>query len=106
MVLQDRNQSSGLVAALCLASTALRELHGQSMDVAGSDWQLSHGDATCHNVLIDNEHHVAHWIDFDIRHRLGLPKLERHADDLRALIFSSCSMVPSPERETVARVLM
>ena len=105
-VLHDRGQSSGQDAALRRASKALRELHGLSMDVAGSVWHLSHGDATCHNVLIDSERHAAEWIDFDMRHRLDLSKVERHADDLRALMFSSCSMVPSPDRGTVARVLM
>ena len=51
--------------------------------------QLSHGDATVRNLMIDLESTSTNWFDFDLRHDLQLPANARHADDLRALLFSA-----------------
>ena len=38
---------------------------------------------------MDAENHSAQWIDFDVRHWLSIPAPKRHADDLRAFLFSA-----------------
>ena len=67
------------------ASRALWNLHQQSVAV----WQLSHGDASVQNVLIDQETNTAQWFDFDLKHIESTKPLQRHADDLRALLFTT-----------------
>jgi hypothetical protein len=81
--------------SLRLAAAALRQLHGLSANDADRQSQvLSHGDATCNNVVVDRAEHSAAWVDFDTRHRAHLSTLERHADDLRALLLSSAACLP------------
>lgn len=71
------------------AASALRTLHQTRISACGLvDWPLSHGDATSRNVIIDHVSRTATWIDFDTRHHPGLAAAIRHADDLRALLWS------------------
>lgn len=75
-----------------LASVALRQLH--QLVIPGSDANssiVSHGDATCRNVIVDLDAQTANWIDFDMQHRPHLPILNRNADDVRALLCSSAA---------------
>lgn len=74
------------------AAAALRQFH-QARASTGeiAHWPLSHGDATVRNVIIDADTGCATWIDFDIRHDCHLPPPFRHADDLRALLWSSAA---------------
>lgn len=73
-------------AALAAAAGALHRLHQIRLDGLTP---LSHGDATLRNVVYDPATGRAAWFDFDIAHRPGLPAVERHADDLRALVASA-----------------
>jgi hypothetical protein len=74
------------------ALQTLADLHAQSADWGGDLVQLiSHGDATVENVIIDQSNQRGHWIDFDTRHRANLDAIDRHADDVRALIFSAAT---------------
>lgn len=76
--------------AIQWAATALRSLHQTRINACGlADWPLSHGDATSRNVIIDHVSRTATWIDFDTRHHPRLAAAIRHADDLRALLWSS-----------------
>lgn len=62
----------------------VRRAHALSSDrLGGARW--SHGDLHAGNVLIDTEHERAHLIDFETRHRPGVPDMERRADDLWVL---------------------
>lgn len=84
------------LSALQAAAGALARLHSKwihSLD--GAAWELSHGDATCHNVIVNLSTASAEWIDFDMRHERSLPAVEQHADDLRALLFSSAACLPA-----------
>ncbi|MFN0051735.1 MAG: hypothetical protein ACKV0T_06065 [Planctomycetales bacterium] len=73
-----------------LAAAALRRLHTMSLPPAdGESEMVSHGDATCRNVVVDLDSGTAHWVDFDTRHRPELSLLERRSDDLRTLLLSS-----------------
>ncbi len=87
--------SQSLGEKLCgvtLCATALRMLHERTISADGdAGWCLSHGDATCRNVVVDLATNTANWIDFDMRHRPGLSQVTRHADDLRALLWSSAA---------------
>ncbi len=75
--------------AISQAAEGLRNLHRRRITACGvSDWPLSHGDATCRNVIVNHDAHVATWIDFDTRHRARLIAVTRHADDLRTLVCS------------------
>jgi hypothetical protein len=96
------------LAALRLAAGALRQLHDISIaDGEGDDQPLSHGDATCNNVIVDRETCAAEWIDFDTRHRPQLSTPERHADDLRTLLFSSAGCLPEGDAtKCVASVII
>ncbi len=81
--------------AVRLAAAALRQLHAVSVSEAGGHRRaLSHGDATCNNVVVDQVARSAAWIDFDTRHRAHLTTLDRHADDLRTLLLSSAACLP------------
>lgn len=75
--------------AISRAAESLRNLHRRRITACGvSDWPLSHGDATCRNVIVDHDANVATWIDFDTRHRVHLIAVYRQADDLRTLVCS------------------
>ncbi len=83
------------LSALRIAADALRQLHSKLIHCSGGEsWALSHGDATCHNVIVNLSPASAAWIDFDMRHEWRHPVVERHADDLRALLVSSAACLP------------
>ena len=50
---------------------------------------FSHGDASVSNVLHDTVTNQVCWFDFDLRHDLRQPANLRHADDLRAFLFTA-----------------
>jgi hypothetical protein len=84
------------LSALKSAASALRELHTKSMHRTDAPrWPLSHGDATCDNTIVNATADRAEWIDFDMRHEWSLGPDERHADDLRALVFSAAASLPA-----------
>ena len=91
--------------AIRLAMQALRDLHSRQVSLAGSLWMLSHGDATADNVRVDLEAGTAGWFDFDMRHRSRLSEHWRHADDLRAYVFSCASMLSEPSAEFFAELI-
>lgn len=83
------------LSAFAMAAGALRQLHSGSVQRANADhWCLSHGDATCDNVIVNRTTSSVAWIDFDMRHEWRVPAETRHADDLRALVFSSAACLP------------
>lgn len=91
-ILLEASSLDSKLEALRLAAGALRQLHAVSVREAdGNRLALSHGDATCNNVIVDQMAHSAAWIDFDTRHRAHLATPDRHADDLRALLLSSAA---------------
>ena len=81
-----------------IAMNSLREFHRVEIDDGCGGWvQLSHGDATLNNLLYDVENRSVQWIDFDLRHRFSVPAPQRHADDLRAFLFSAVRHLPEAE---------
>jgi hypothetical protein len=95
------------LAVLRTAAGELRWLHSQAIHRPdGEEWELSHGDATCHNVIVDLSTSAAEWIDFDMRHEWRCPVIERHADDLRALVFSSAACLPSGLHTTAVQQIL
>ena len=73
-----------------LAVDSLRQLHQRSIATdSRSIVSLSHGDATVRNVMYDAKKRTATWFDFDLRHDLSVCATARHADDLRAFLFSA-----------------
>jgi tRNA A-37 threonylcarbamoyl transferase component Bud32 len=106
-ILQEHSSPQAKLEALRVAAAALDQLHSVSVgDADGHARALSHGDATCNNVVVDRAGSTAAWIDFDTQHRVDLSTVERHADDLRALLFSSVACLPeSADADCVASVL-
>lgn len=85
---------------ISLAATALHGLHQQVRETSEfGDVRLSHGDATVRNVMMGLNSDTATWFDFDLRHDLNISAVLRHADDLRALLFSAAHYFP-PENLT------
>ena len=82
-------------AAIRSSLVALHQLHRHQADWGhGIQQSISHGDATVNNVIVNKQPQSATWIDFDTRHHPQLSVIDRHADDLRALIFSVASCLP------------
>jgi hypothetical protein len=80
------------LTAIGWAIDSLYELHRRRADWGnGIAQSISHGDATSNNVIVNFESKSACWIDFDTRHLPHLPEIDRHSDDLRALLFSSAA---------------
>ena len=73
-----------------IATESLKKFHESEIDIDGTGrcW-LSHGDASITNVLYDPETKLAIWFDFDLRHDFRCDANQRHADDLRSLLFSA-----------------
>jgi hypothetical protein len=81
--------------AIRLASQSLARLHQLRLRWPdGRERLFSHGDATVRNVVLSEPPLTANWIDFDMGHQAALPDEWRHADDLRALLFSAASWFP------------
>ena len=102
--LADQNMAIGIkLQCLGWALKSLADLHECAADWGDGLVQLiSHGDATAENVIIDPSRRRANWIDFDTRHWKHLPAIERHADDLRALIFSTASNLARSDYPTLS----
>jgi len=68
---------------------------------------LSHGDASINNVIYDASTKSACWFDFDLRHDLRQPDDFRHADDLRAFLFTAVQSLPceSHSEDSIMRLL-
>jgi hypothetical protein len=83
------------LAAIRWALYALYQLHRQRANWGNGNLQsISHGDATADNVIVSIKSKSARWIDFDTRHRSHFSEIDRRADDLRALLFSSAACLP------------
>ena len=81
---------AGAVAGPGRREPGAADLHRFELPRAdGGCERLSHGDATLRNVLFDPATGEARWFDFDTAHDPGLAPAWRHADDLRALIYSA-----------------
>ena len=92
-------------AAVRLALREILALH--SREARWSDGEvrpLSHGDATAKNVCVDLKNQSAVWFDFDMIHRKELSAVDRHADDLRALFFSSATCLPQSSLSLLAEL--
>jgi hypothetical protein len=82
-------------AAIGWAMASLQQLHRCRADWGnGTQQSISHGDATVNNVIVHTKTQSACWIDFDTRHLPHLSEPDRHADDLRALIYSAAAHLP------------
>jgi hypothetical protein len=106
-VLRDDLPLQDKLSALQMAAGALRQLHARSVQQSDAEpWPLSHGDATCHNVIVNLSTAAVEWIDFDMRHWRSVPADERRADDLRALLFSAAACLsPADYAKCVEQVL-
>lgn len=93
------------LVALRTALEGLQAFHRHQIDDGrGNCIPLSHGDATVNNVLYNAADHGVQWIDFDLRHWLHVRAPQRHADDLRAFLFSAARHLAEEElSELVSR---
>lgn len=84
------NSTSEKLQAMRLAARSLHRLH--QLQVCWPDGvrrSFSHGDATVRNVVLTQRPVQATWIDFDMVHDEKQADQWRHADDLRAMLFSA-----------------
>ena len=82
--------------AIASASLALAALH--ALECAEGNESLSdtsHGDAAVNNVMYDATTNRATWFDFETLHDSAIPRVDRFADDLRALLCSSAGCLPN-----------
>ena len=95
------------LASLKTATLALKALHKTSVELAGFERpiKLSHGDAAIANVLYEIESNQAEWFDFDLRHDLRIDAVQRHADDLRALLFTAGCCLRESELESLVKMV-
>ena len=63
-------------------------------------------DATAENHCVDDLRQSASWFDFGTRHRADIPEIHRHADDLRALVFSSAVHMAADQYDQLAQVVI
>jgi hypothetical protein len=73
------------------ASRALADLHQHCVTYGTQSIDLSHGDASVTNTMIDTTKQTAAWFDFDLQHDLTAPTVCRQSDDLRSLIFTAAA---------------
>ena len=108
-VLADTNRSDDQkFESVTLAAEALHIFHQQACEVPNRSCRvdrLSHGDATARNVMIDFRSKTATWFDFDLRHDMTAPPAERHADDLRAMLFSAAHFFPENRLNELVRTV-
>ena len=91
---------------IVISVNALRQFHERCCDAtAHGSTKLSHGDATARNVMIDQELETSTWFDFDLRHDLHAPAIARHADDLRALLFSAAHFFKEKDLSRLVNVV-
>jgi len=82
------------LAALISATQDLHRIHAITVVENGIERRFSHGDAGVRNVAICQEDGKARWFDFEIIHASCPSDNWRHADDLRALLFSALDILP------------
>lgn len=93
--------------ALISAVRALERSHQVWIVWPDDRWRrFSHGDATARNVLCDMERENARWFDFETIHDGHLSEPWRHADDLRALLYSSAEYLECPELPAMCRTVV
>ena len=95
------------LARLKIATGALKKLHEKTVLPPGFEQPivLSHSDAAVSNVLYCDQNEQAEWFDFDLQHDLRVEAGQRHADDLRSLIFSAGVFCPAGELESVVSMV-
>ena len=104
----DRQVESGdRLMRLKIATVALKNLHKKNVLLPGFERPivLSHGDAAVSNVLYCDQTEQAEWFDFDLRHDMEVDADQRHADDLRSLIFSAGVFCPAEELESLVSMV-
>ncbi len=102
---EDRYPEQLKFAAIEWAVDSLCQLHRLHADWgSGVIQSVSHGDATINNVIVDLP--KATWIDFDMRHLPELPELDRHTDDVRALVFSAAVFLPDSSFPRLAEIVI
>ena len=106
IVLQNDMQYSEKKEPVCIAIESLKKFHETEISIEGAGrCLLSHGDASIVNVLYDKKTKLAEWFDFDLRHDLRCDAVQRHADDLRALMFSAVHKFEVDSIEDLIRTL-
>lgn len=91
------------IKAIAAAFTALRNLHRLSVRWPdGTSHSFSHSDAHVANVMYDVGANEARWFDFETIHDAQAGSAWRHADDLRALLYSSARWLTEQAWETLA----
>ena len=100
-------ESVGRLKLLTVATVALKNLHKETVLLPGFERPiiLSHGDAAISNVLYCDQTEQAEWFDFDLRHDFRMDADQRHADDLRSLIFSAGVFCPAEELESIVSMV-
>ena len=91
-------ENDRIIEVLSIALRELHRLHQIAVEIGrGKDIRhlpFSHGDASVTNALFDVETSQVCWFDFDLRHDLRQPAALRHADDLRAFLFTAERCLP------------
>ena len=91
---------------ILISVKSLQHFHNRDCEVTEhGSVKLSHGDATVRNVMIDLKLKTATWFDFDLRHDLKVEANARHADDLRALLFSAAHYFPDESLTTLVHLI-
>lgn len=80
--------------ALTAVTLDLHRMHQMPVEENGKRRLFSHGDACARNVACQSSLDRVHWFDFEIVHSSDCSDTWRHADDLRALLFSSLRCLP------------
>jgi hypothetical protein len=99
-VLCDRSTSREQVSlTLAAALSRLYALHQIEIEIQTQTgrrrMKLSHGDASVANIMYDADRELMTWFDFDLRHDFNCVASDRHADDLRAFLFTAVDCLPS-----------
>lgn len=104
-LLNEEQRKPQKLALVSEAVSALHQFHQQVREVPDfGAIRLSHGDATTRNVMIDADARKATWFDFDLRHDLTISATMRHADDLRAILFSAAHYFPAQDLPDLVHV--
>ncbi len=99
-LLQQQQDSVPVVAAGVREIHRIHQIHCRRF---GGAW--SHGDLHLDNILYDAASGRAFLIDFDTRHVLDLPGLDRHADDLLVMLLELFALVGDGWRPLATAVL-
>lgn len=98
-------QTDQKLEIISVATAELLNFHQRHCYVPGlGQTPISHGDATIRNVMIDQTNQTATWFDFDLQHDMQINAVARHADDLRALLFSAAHFFPVDDLKELVRI--